>query len=150
MPRDLTPELRCIASRDAADGVERAVVGAVISDRGAVLVLQRRLDEEFLPGLWELPSGRVEAGEDLVTALRREVAEETGLDVDVVTGYLGSFDYVSAGGARTRQHTFAVTVVEPEPLHLTEHADHAWITAPDERPVSRNVAVLLAKHLTAA
>lgn len=34
-------------------------------------------------GLWSLPGGRVEHGEYLAAALRREVAEETGLDVEV-------------------------------------------------------------------
>ena len=38
---------------------------------------------EPLKGYWSLPGGAVETGEALETALRREVKEETGLDVDV-------------------------------------------------------------------
>ena len=34
-------------------------------------------------GLWSLPGGRLEAGEYLADGLRREVQEETGLDVNI-------------------------------------------------------------------
>ena len=47
----------------------------------ALLMVQRA--HEPGKGLWSLPGGRVEAGELLADAVRREVAEETGLDVEV-------------------------------------------------------------------
>ncbi|HYH75052.1 MAG TPA: NUDIX domain-containing protein [Candidatus Saccharimonadales bacterium] len=51
-----------------------AVYGVIIHDEGVVLVCDRTSDER-----WDLPGGGVEAGEDLMTALQREVQEETGL-----------------------------------------------------------------------
>lgn len=48
---------------------------------GALLMVQRA--HEPGKGLWSLPGGRVERGEFLADALRREVLEETGLDVEV-------------------------------------------------------------------
>ena len=77
------------------DGVQRFVVGAVIRRSNRFLLLERS-STDFMGGLVELPSGAVEAGEDLLTALDREVREETGLSIKAVTGYIGSFDYVSA------------------------------------------------------
>jgi 8-oxo-dGTP diphosphatase len=56
-------------------------VGAVILDGARVLLVRR--GHEPLKGEWSLPGGAVELGETLETALAREVAEETALDVVV-------------------------------------------------------------------
>ena len=57
------------------------VAGAVISG-SAVLVAQRRRPPE-LAGRWELPGGKVAAGETEPVALARELAEELGIEVAV-------------------------------------------------------------------
>ena len=49
-------------------------------DRDAVLLIQR--GQEPLKGVWTLPGGAVELGETLEQAVRREVLEETGLEVE--------------------------------------------------------------------
>lgn len=56
-------------------------VGAIAVKDGRLLMVQRARDPGA--GLWSLPGGRVEHGEYLADALRREVMEETGLQVDV-------------------------------------------------------------------
>jgi len=55
-------------------------VGAIIND-GARVVLVERGDEP-LRGMWSLPGGAVEVGETLAEAVKREVREETGLEVE--------------------------------------------------------------------
>jgi 8-oxo-dGTP pyrophosphatase MutT (NUDIX family) len=54
------------------------VSGVVVDDAGRLL-LTRRADS----GAWALPSGIIEPGEQPATALRREIAEETGVVADV-------------------------------------------------------------------
>ncbi|MFN0169574.1 MAG: NUDIX hydrolase [Bryobacteraceae bacterium] len=57
-------------------------VGAVIVDGDSVLLVER--GREPLKGYWSLPGGVVETGETLDEAVRREVREETGLEVDLL------------------------------------------------------------------
>jgi 8-oxo-dGTP diphosphatase len=143
------PDLAELAERDAADGIVQRVVGAVIDDHGRILLLQRT-PGDFRGDTWELPSGKVDGTDaDLYAALHREVAEETGLAIAAITGYLGSFDYTSGSGKPTRQHTWAVTVTSPDPVQLSEHDAADWVTTADQRPASAEVQQLLRTHLAA-
>jgi 8-oxo-dGTP diphosphatase len=58
------------------------VAAAVLVERGRVLLTQRKAGTH-LAGAWELPGGKVRAGEDPRDALRRELQEELGIDVAV-------------------------------------------------------------------
>jgi ADP-ribose pyrophosphatase YjhB (NUDIX family) len=58
-------------------------VGAVIFRDGKVLLIER--GKEPLKGWWTLPGGLVETGERLECAVRREVREETGLEIRPIT-----------------------------------------------------------------
>ncbi len=56
-------------------------VGAVIVEDGKILLVKR--GNEPSKGKWSIPGGIVKVGEGLVTALKREVKEEVGLDIDI-------------------------------------------------------------------
>ena len=58
-------------------------VHSVIEDRGRILVLQRAPSMVYKPGAWDLPGGHLTANETFEEGLAREVAEETGLTVEI-------------------------------------------------------------------
>lgn len=70
------------------------------------LVLARRRDTEQ----WALPGGMVEWGEDITTTVRRELAEETGLELVAIRRLVGVY---SAPDRDSRVHSICV-VVEAE------------------------------------
>lgn len=107
-----------------AAGIRRVVVGAVIMRDRKALLLQRR-EDDYLGGIFEVPSGEVEEGETLRQALQREVMEETGLSIARIDGYLEAFDYPSRSGQQTRQLNFQVNV-HSSTIVLTEHDAFAW------------------------
>ena len=55
-------------------------VGVIVNEQRQVL-LTRRHNDAHQGGLWEFPGGKVEAGESVVDALARELAEELGISV---------------------------------------------------------------------
>ncbi|MDT7581729.1 MAG: 8-oxo-dGTP diphosphatase [Pseudonocardiales bacterium] len=61
------------------NGTVPCVGGLTYDDEGRLLVVQRA--NEPGRGLWSIPGGRVEQGEDDAAALVREMREETGLEV---------------------------------------------------------------------
>jgi 8-oxo-dGTP diphosphatase len=63
--------------------VRRVQVVAAVVRRGAATLVSRRHAHAERGGQWEFPGGKVEPGEDEPQALRREIAEELGCQVEV-------------------------------------------------------------------
>lgn len=101
------------------------VVGAAVVIGGRLLAQQRSYPAE-VAGRWELPGGRVEAGESEPDAVRRECVEELGLDV-VVGDRVGD-DVALPNGAVLR--IFAAVPRDPRPRpRPLEHRALRWLPA---------------------
>ncbi len=132
--------IRQLLAEGQKDGIQKLVVGAVIHRDNKFLLLER-IPSDFMGGLVELPSGTVDAGEDLLTALARETKEETGLTITSVLAYLGSFDYTSGSGKKTRQFNFLVEVAPGEvKLSSTEHQAYHFVAPTDEAFTTLNIS----------
>lgn len=105
------------------------VVAAVMTrDDGSVLACRRR-PELAAGGLWEFPGGKVEAGETLDGALRREIREELSTQIEV-GAEIGTHDTVV--GTRTIRLTcLRAFIVGASPTSSTDHGELRWVSRGD-------------------
>jgi 8-oxo-dGTP diphosphatase len=58
------------------------IVAAALVDADGRILVQQRATGRAMAGLWEFPGGKIEPGEDLETALVRELEEELGISTE--------------------------------------------------------------------
>jgi 8-oxo-dGTP diphosphatase len=127
-------------------------VGAVIVRNGRALIIKRA--HEPRKGEWSLPGGLLELGESLQHAVRREIKEETNLDVDVGP-VIETFDRVHRDGAGKIRYHFVIVdyVCWPrgggEPMPGSDADGVAWVTAEEieDHKVNAHAAAVLRRGL---
>lgn len=62
------------------------VLGVIRNDEGKYLITKRVMTKAWAPGCWEVSGGAAQAGESSEVAVKREIREETGLDVSNFDG----------------------------------------------------------------
>ena len=102
------------------------VVGAVVVHEGLVLCARRGTGP--LAGLWEFPGGKVEPGEPARQALRREIAEELGCQIEVGREILTASHRYPFGTVRMTTYECSLREGTPTP---SEHEELRWL-APGE------------------
>ena len=66
---------------------------AIIKCQDKFLLVQRALDDDIFPGRWQNLGGKVELGETVEEAIKREITEEVGLDINVHPIYVQSYSW---------------------------------------------------------
>lgn len=100
---------------------------ACIAHKGRKVFIAHRLCTGDMGGRWEFPGGKVEAGESCEEAIRREMKEEFGMDVQAGERITES-RFIHRGKERLLA---AYNVVFPadmdtNSLALTEHSECKW------------------------
>jgi 8-oxo-dGTP diphosphatase len=112
----------------------KPTAGALVVDEQGRVLLGRRRGEPFA-GCWDIPGGFLEEGEHPLDGMRRELREETGLDVEPIE-FLGVW-MDRYGGDSTAQATlnlyWTARAVAGEPEAADDVTDLRWF-APDELP----------------
>ena len=74
------------------------VLGVIRRPDGRFLITQRVMTKAWAPGWWEVSGGAAQAGEDSLDAVKREILEETGIDVTGAEGgYMFSYQRENPG-----------------------------------------------------
>lgn len=121
-----------------SDVVQRIAMKAVIVKDGKVLILREAATygDGTQRGRYHMPGGRIEPGENFEVALRREIKEETGLDVDIVMPiYVGEWRPVIREVPHQIIGTFFVCKPKgkTEIILSTEHDAFEWINPADRK-----------------
>ncbi|MDH3339289.1 MAG: 8-oxo-dGTP diphosphatase MutT [Gammaproteobacteria bacterium] len=107
------------------------VAAGILRDaKGRILITQRLCDGPF-NGLWEFPGGKIGNGEDPTEALKRELAEELGIEVTASTPFM---DLLHEYPDRTVDlQFFLVTAWQGHPTGL-EGQGVLWLAPGDLNP----------------
>ena len=98
------------------------VVAGIIWRRNQFLI-QKRYTNGMLGGLWEFPGGKVEPGEPLIDALKREIKEECGIRTKIIK-QVGFINHAYSHFSITLYLYHCKTKGEP----LVQKRIHKWIT----------------------
>jgi ADP-ribose pyrophosphatase YjhB (NUDIX family) len=100
--------------------------GGIVHDAALRILLIRRGTAPSA-GKWSIPGGRCLPGESAAVACVREVAEETGVRVDVVR-HVGRVERPAAGGGSYVIDDFLCRWVSGEPVAGDDALDAGWFT----------------------
>ena len=96
------------------------------------LFLPKRAEsKKFLPGVYELPGGHIDFGEDIVEGLKREIQEEFGMQISVGDSFY-AFTYSNEvkGSHSIEVIYFArfITSISEIKLNSEDHSEYGWFT----------------------
>lgn len=122
-------------SATPAEGQQVISASAFIHhDFGGVtkLFLAKRADtKKFLPGVYELPGGHIDFGEDIVDGLKREIQEEHNMTITVGDPFFVSTYLNHIKGSHSIQVNYFAQFVEPIEqvlIHEEDHSAYGWFS----------------------
>lgn len=112
-----------------------AAVAAVIFKGNRVLAMKRSLSKDAGPGLWETLSGRINAGEDPLDAVAREIKEECGLEVQLDPRPVRAY-HATRKGEPMILIIYRACYLSGQVVLSQEHDEFSWLTPAEFAEVS--------------
>jgi 8-oxo-dGTP diphosphatase len=104
-----------------------SVVAVIIDEQERVLLTRRSIPP--FKNMWVMPGGQIDLGEPIATALRREVDEEVGLQIEVGS-LIDAFEHLTPGEENCH---YIILFYRCKPVHLDinhnpdEVAEAVWV-----------------------
>lgn len=127
MPKPSDPQKQSYLFSDDIKFLQKAVVFHPTESK--ILALKRTMQEHSRPGKWDLVGGNVHYGENHEESLRREIREESGLEVAelkplrVFSQMMNDIYHLFIG--------YKATALSDQVVISEEHTEYKWVT-PEE------------------
>lgn len=108
-----------------------SVVAVIINADGRVLLTKRSIPP--FQNLWVMPGGKIELGEAIIDALKREVHEEVGLEIEI-DRFIDVFEHLTPGDDNCH---FVILYYRCTPIYCdvvhneNEVSAYAWVSCED-------------------
>lgn len=98
-------------------------------DLEKVLLVKRSPNKDYLPGTWETPGGRLDQFESHIDGLKREIKEETGIDIKVIKPI--KIFHIFRGEKTAKNELigieFLCKALSKEVILSEEHTEYKWV-----------------------
>ncbi len=99
------------------------------------LIVKRKDSSKIHPGLWVFPGGKVNYSEDIFSALKREVKEETNLNIKILKK-ISEYEYYREDGKLTFGLCYEAISDSDNVVISSELEDFKWVTRKEFRDYS--------------
>ena len=104
----------------------RNAAKAFIIDNNKLLITKRCSDSIQKPDIWEIPGGRLRLGENPIQGVKREIKEETGIDIEVLYP-INVRHFVRDDGQTITMLVFLCKAINKNVKLSKEHSAFEWI-----------------------
>ncbi len=114
-------------------GVDYIGVGCgalIVNDKNETLLFKRGIKSRNQAGYWSKPGGTVEFGEKIEDAIRREIKEELGVDIELIK-FLGFTNHIIK---EENQHWLSISYLakitkgDPKNMEPNKHDEIGWFS----------------------